>query len=623
MSCAITLAILPCLLQVHDVVPKDVNAPPGDITAGHVVLPGPEQSATSSVTALLPAREIDRFVPGSGKSAVVLIAKDPELWDFSIGAGSQPLASSERLLDLSGMTQSASARALRLLEPSDGLTSMPIQAKAPDEELAGWLLVADGCEDVRLTTHFGTRHHAPGRPVVLHARMEGAHSARGTMVLGSPSGDSFEHPLHPDGAGGLIGVFSPDEAGDWTVRSIVESVDHRGVGRVRTTQQLLRSLPESAAPSGSVTASQQTDGRIEFRVPLSVLPAPDLAAPRRVALAFEVWATDASGRQVPVCWVSRIHELPAEGGAQHASLRADPRWFSLAGADPKSIELRELRIHDTRGFVLLAHEPRPDCIPVGSFELPSPPSAVVPSMHAGAAPERIAGASRASSMRAGSPDGGHVLLLSHGYCTDQFPFRTNDFSGDFVLYEEYGQNLSNDEFALRFESLGRSHKSMGIVGHSQAGHAATHLYTFYWSALDWATGPRKIQGVGVPWLGTALAGNAAVLGEVFGIGCGEVYDLTYDGSTSWLSFIPSWVRQETWYWTTSFEDGWFDDDCQIVTDLLLSDPDDGTVEQYAGQLAGANNEGHKTGWCHTRLMRDPPQCRDAERNVLMNQEAAR
>ncbi|MEC8818279.1 MAG: conditioned medium factor, partial [Planctomycetota bacterium] len=129
--------------------------------------------------------------------------------------------------------------------------------------------------------------------------------------------------------------------------------------------------------------------------------------------------------------------------------------------------------------------------------------------------------------------------------------------------------------------------------------------------------------VGVPWLGTALAGNAAVLGEVFGIGCGEVYDLTYDGSTSWLSFIPSWVRQETWYWTTSFEDGWFYDYCQIVTDLLLSDPDDGTVEQYAGQLAGANNEGHKTGWCHTRLMRDPPQCRDVERNVLMNQEAAR
>ena len=156
----------------------------------------------------------------------------------------------------------------------------------------------------------------------------------------------------------------------------------------------------------------------------------------------------------------------------------------------------------------------------------------------------------------------------------------SDFSGDYELYEDYSQNRTNDEFALGYEAFGRNFKSMGIVGHSQAGHAATHLYTFYWSALDWATGGTRIQGVGVPWLGTSLAGNAAVLGDIFGIGCGVLYDLTYDGSTAWLSFIPSWVRAETDFWTTSFEDGFFYDYCQIITDLLLTDPDDGTCLLY-------------------------------------------
>ena len=83
------------------------------------------------------------------------------------------------------------------------------------------------------------------------------------------------------------------------------------------------------------------------------------------------------------------------------------------------------------------------------------------------------------------------------------------------------------------------------------------------------------------------------------------------------------MRAETDYWTTSFEDGFFYDYCQIVSDLLLTDPDDGTVERYAGQLDGANNRGHKEGWCHTRLMRDPPPCKDASRNVILDAEAAR
>ena len=56
----------------------------------------------------------------------------------------------------------------------------------------------------------------------------------------------------------------------------------------------------------------------------------------------------------------------------------------------------------------------------------------------------------------------------------------------------------------------------------------------------------------------------------------------------------------------------------IATDLFLSDPDDGVVERSYAQLPGANNRGHKTGWCHTSGMRDPAQTSDSSRNSDMN-----
>lgn len=167
-------------------------------------------------------------------------------------------------------------------------------------------------------------------------------------------------------------------------------------------------------------------------------------------------------------------------------------------------------------------------------------------------------------------------------------------------------------------------KSFGVAAHSQGGMAALHLSTFYWSGLDWAKGERLIQSVGAPYQGTALAGNAAVLGDIFGSGCGSNADMTYDGSAVWLSLIPSWARANVWYWTTSFTDRPLAYDyCNFFTDLLLSDPNDGVIERSAGQLPGATNMGHTEGWCHTDDMRDPGQCTDASRNTQISQRARR
>ena len=131
-----------------------------------------------------------------------------------------------------------------------------------------------------------------------------------------------------------------------------------------------------------------------------------------------------------------------------------------------------------------------------------------------------------------------------------------------------------------------------------------------------------IQSVGTPYQGTALAGNLAVIGSVFGAGCGYNYDLTYGGASAWLSNVYSWARSKVHYFTTSFTDKWWRYDyCHLATDILLSDPDDGTTEKAYGQLPGANNRGHKTGRCHTSGMRDPHQCQDSSCNSDMNSNA--
>lgn len=131
-----------------------------------------------------------------------------------------------------------------------------------------------------------------------------------------------------------------------------------------------------------------------------------------------------------------------------------------------------------------------------------------------------------------------------------------------------------------------------------------------------------IQSVGTPYQGSALAGNLASLGDVFGVGCGYNNDLTYSGASTWLDGIGTWARQEVNYYTTSFVDKWWRwDYCHLAADMILSDPEDGTTEKSKGQLPNGVNRGHKTGWCHTSGMRDPSQTTDSSRNSEMNSKA--
>ena len=474
-----------------------------------------------------------------------------------------------------------------------------------DHPATGFMLIDAGPE-YTLSTHVTSKSTLQNRPITLESKF--SNLVRLTFLtaeITSPAG-IVTTEIAPAGSSQV--TFFPDETGPHSIRVIAQGIDKQGERIVLTTQHLI----DAAQPEAPL--NEPSARVIDDRVIFAFEPTD---SQRRTILAAEVWG-QRDGKQTPVAWISNI-----VGSAR--TLTLDTRWIAIANVDPDSLELRVVRLHDIDSFVPIEIIDRLP-VPIANFTLPHAPSTITPDMLAGTFSQSVPTHVPQQTSRSAAP--GHRLMLIHGYCTDANPFPPSHFSGDLAVFEDFEQSRSHDEFALNILAQAAPMKSFGIVAHSQGGNAALHLLNFYWSGLDWALagtrgGDRLIQTVGSPFQGTALAGNAAVLGDIFGFGCGENESLSYTGSANWLSLIPSAAREQVYYHTTSYEDGFGFDYCNFITDLLLSDPDDGVIERSAGQLPSANNMGHLEGWCHSLGMRDPAQCTDQSRNTIMDQEAKR
>lgn len=63
--------------------------------------------------------------------------------------------------------------------------------------------------------------------------------------------------------------------------------------------------------------------------------------------------------------------------------------------------------------------------------------------------------------------------------------------------------------------------------------------------------------------------------------------------------------------------------CQIFSEIVLADPNDGATELKRDKLPGGTWVSHSLGECHTDQMAHPSQCNNATRNGEMNKYAAR
>lgn len=492
-------------------------------------------------------------------------------------------------------------------------------ASLRDAETAGYLVVSND-SPYQLYSYIDTNQTLVGRDIGIYTGVfdysSDPDAARIPSVIGGVVSKIAGEITGPDGQTQKMrfdeaendfyrGVFTPRAAGQYRVQITVSGTAPNGEGFIRTSEHLVQVLADDVRFADSTNSELIDDTRIQIN-----LPTAGLAAGRKVIAYGEIWARNAGDGESPVAWLGGM----TVAGDKGLPVTFDARWLSRADAKD-GFELRNVRIQDADYFITLAETNKID------LTIPAIPENAL--NYSGEITQEMRMGKRPVSEPTNDAVGGKLMLV-HGYCSGGNPFPTSQFSSS-IIFNDPNKSRTHDQFANLIKNFGASYPSFGIVAHSQGGAASLHLYTYYWSGLDYATGgSRLIQTVGTPYQGTALAGNLALLGQIFGAGCGYNYDLTYTGASNWLAGIPSWARGKINYYTTSFSDVWWRYDyCNIATDLFLNDPDDGVIEKTKGQLSGALNRGHKTGWCHTSGMRDPAQTSDSSRNSEMNSNASR
>jgi hypothetical protein len=431
------------------------------------------------------------------------------------------------------------------------------------------------------------------------------------VFVRTPNGETQEFPMTDNGNGSFLTKFVPRVAGRYSAQVFTKGLTPEGAEFIRSAEHYFEVAAKSVEIDPDIKTMQLDDLRWRIDIPVT-----GLTLGEKVLAHAEIWGIGSDGREFPVSWIGGM--TAAEGFGKRGisvPLTLDSRWLAQTSL-AKTFVLKNIRLQNPDNAIVLGET---ESLPVPNIR----PTELAKSFGGMINDEMRQGV---RPVKYSNDAVGGKLMLVHGYCSSDVwnsPAAAGQFT-NYVKFLDLNKNRSHDQFANLIKTFGASLPSYGIVAHSQGGAASLHLYTYYWSGLDSATGTRLIQSVGTPYQGTALAGNLALIGQIFGAGCGSNNDMTYSGAASWLANIPSWARAKVYFHTTSFEDVWYRYDyCNIATDPFLSDPDDGVVEKAYAQLTGANNLGHKTGWCHTSGMRDPAQTSDSSRNANMNTNAAR
>ncbi|MET1255376.1 choice-of-anchor X domain-containing protein [Aliikangiella maris] len=450
-----------------------------------------------------------------------------------------------------------------------------------------------------------------------------------TATITSPTKKVYQLSLNDKGVNGdkvagdgQYSVELPtDEAGVYTSQVQLTGVRDDGLSFSRTTTDLYvveKNTIELSNAAAQLLFLSEERGQIRLTTELK-------EAVDNVFLGAEIWVATEGGEQKPVTWIGGNVAVQQDEQGSFVQLSFDWRWLQrdYFKTNTTQIWLKNVRLQSIDSYVPLSVvEQIPLLMPASlAKQLASQTNIrlaggtaqeVTQAMLMGSMPTKLQVSNAAVSK----------LVLVHGYCSGQV-WNAGQFTNA-VEFKDYKQNRSHSQFAQKLKDFTQGYDTFGVIAHSQGGAAALELYAKYWTGLDKSTNGRRIQSVGTPYQGTALAGMAAVLGELFGVGCGTNDNLTYNGASNWLSTIPNWARADVDYYTTSFNTRWWAYDyCHLATDLLLDDPEDGTTEKWAGQLSGAVNKGHKKGWCHTTGMRDTAQYKDSSRNSSMNSRAAR
>lgn len=313
------------------------------------------------------------------------------------------------------------------------------------------------------------------------------------------------------------------------------------------------------------------------------------------------------------------------------ALEFNKRWLVSAGVNAP-IVLRHVTLYDGDVHVPLASIDTLSVQSNAKLNLARTAFSPVPTaeMRKGVRPSHLYPAA-AREIRSRSNATLPSLVLIHGYCAQDNPWIRNkpvDFT-DYVAYLDLKQSRLTNKFAEHVVSTYDHLPSYGLVGHSQGGLASLHIRNFYWSGNDAAapvaaTGTRPVQSMGSPYLGVSGAGAALDLGALFGLGCGDNFDLTLDGANLWHAGLESTSKSDVYFYTTIYKKTFLHPRyCNLATNLALNWPNDGVAEYDQCLLPGGVHVENYEGECHSVNMKWPPQTENVARNRIINQSAMR
>lgn len=397
---------------------------------------------------------------------------------------------------------------------------------------------------------------------------------------------------------GIYGAFiKATEVGNYRVQSVLSGTKLDGTRFIRTSQHIITVIDDKITLNGLAFGEmQKSNNRMDVNIGVKINQQKFNSEESLFRAYTEIWAKNEANEDIPVCWISGIVnvEQSKEKGS-FVTLELDLRWLSRVNAK-EPITLKNVYIQDAYTHIPLSQF---DQISLKTFEI----TKLLKSLH-------LDGTIITKEMKQGIPPpnfnltrtssvGSGALVLLHGYCADGNPWEkfTEWTNGHF--FNKKKANLLNEEFAQIVAEFAqeRNLDTYSIVGHSQGGMVAVHLLNYYFTGLDKAANGRIIQSVGSPYQGCTVAGSAANLGKLFGISCGENFDLTVDGAKLWLAGISLDVRKHIYYYTTTYQQGtFFGDYCNLAINFLLEWPNDGTAELDYSNIPNGNNMGNKQKW---------------------------
>ena len=287
------------------------------------------------------------------------------------------------------------------------------------------------------------------------------------------------------GADNLYASFEATEAGMY--KSLVQVIGKLsdGTGFIRSLWYVFTVAHPSIELTGKVQGSLHThkvsqrdiiDFNIDVNWDGSVLSYRAFA---------QVWGTGENKEEVPVAWISGLVDVQKREfclfNCHYIHMQLDSRWLELANAK-QPLHLKSISLEELKAFITLS---KSDTLEVTADDklLKWSPSFKTETieidweMREGYNPYRVKKADNVSET-------GQLLLL-HGYCAPGNGFLL-DYFDDYLLFENYGQNLLHDEYARRVYDYinDKGATRLSVYGHSQGGAVALHLYTYYQTGLD-------------------------------------------------------------------------------------------------------------------------------------------